>query len=524
MIHGHNNTHTTREGYILQDYMNDIPELIYSGDPTEIYNINPGLYKIDINGTLYAFVIHDTISGSNRLIIRTEEYAYTLMGLTVHRVYLYKIHDHQIIENKGHLLRHTVNDALDLLIVDGYTRTKPDHLVSMKYPRELEFMSMLNIKMSSEDIEEEYLFNMKNYLKSIEITKKKRICDTMYLDRASNRALFVFNTARLIMTGYETIDKIDSLCGDHVNVYKLLNPLCKPNGLIQCSHLPTISWKQMSDKTYSDEGICLSPEGDSRGIYFKIPLKEFENAEDVLKEILRFYTVSKEEERNLRWTEARAHREALGLDPDSVLLHSITVCPFTMCYELANPQYKQLTLDSYEINTFFNKSWMIVYPYKPVGKHIVEYLNNIIGLERKDGVIESILEQMEKSGDPEKYAQIISENEIWRDIISNEENPLIDYGINIDSYNENNARLREIVLKRLSKEDMALINYDNPDLVAVIPKDGIIKSMAEQLQESGLQSEYARILTENIIWRNLLLTGELNTRVMYFYKHLDLSE
>ena len=101
---------------------------------------------------------------------------------------------------------------------------------------------------------------------------------------------------------------------------------------------------------------------------------------------------------------------------------------------------------------------------------------------------------------------------------------MIDYGINIDSYNENNARLREIILKRLSKEDMALINYDNPDLVAVIPKDGIIKSMAEQLQESGLQSEYARILTENIIWRNLLLTGELNTRVMYFYKHLDLYE
>ena len=495
-IHGHNYTHTTREGYAYIDDIEDLPEIQYDPNVVEYYNLNPGLYKININGTMYALMIHDTISGSNRLIIENPNNVFTLMGLTEHRVPLYVLHDGTIIENKGILLDHSVNDALDLFIVDGITKRKVlDDKVSMKYPSEFQFMSMLDIRVSTDTIQDDYLFNMKNYLKGIYYDRKHKVCDTMYLDRAVNRALFIFRTARLILTGYEKYEEVEEYESLEVGVYKLVNPLCKSGGLIQCSHLPVIKWEQMTDPTFLFQGICMAPsDSGERAVYFKLPKFLYPNMQSFIDDIMRWYKADKEHEREVKWGQAREEAKARGINPDSILLHSIEACPVTILYELATPQYSHLTLDNYDINTYFNKCWIDVYPYRPQGKYNTEFINDLIGLEPKNGVMKTIAQQLEESDDPSKYTQIISYNNIWRDIL-------------IDG---------------VFDEDKDF-DVDDPDFVAVIPKNGVIKSVAEQLQESGYSSMYSRILAENIIWRNIIVTGDLNIRAMYFYKHLKLD-
>ena len=81
LIHKNNHTYTTREGYANPDDVAELPELEWNGEGSSYYNLNPGLYKININGTTYAIMIHDTLSGSNRLVIDNLNHAYIILGL-----------------------------------------------------------------------------------------------------------------------------------------------------------------------------------------------------------------------------------------------------------------------------------------------------------------------------------------------------------------------------------------------------------------------------------------------------------
>ena len=621
LIHKNNHTHTTREGYALPEDIDNMIELPWNGEGSEYHNLNPGLYKINIDGTQYSIMMHDTLSGENRLIIKSVNNAYTLIGLKPHKVYLYKLNQAPIIDRLGYRVPYSVNDAFDLFVVDGVTRCKAGNSVSMRWPGELEFISMMNIRVStSEDEYDDYLFNMKNYLKSIDLDKDHKVHDTMYLERAVNRATFIFRTARLVLTGREPFETVTEYSNGYVNVFRYANPLIKPSGLVKCSHLPTIDWEDMINTNYINEGICLSPDGVDPAIYFKLPVSGFKDLEAFQAEVLRWYRVSPEEERLLRWTEAREHMAALGYDPNTVLLHSITACPVTICYELNRPQYKQLTLDSYNINTKYNECWIEVKPYRAPGKHTRQWLKNLIGLVPKNGVIKSMAEQLEESGSAEKYAQILEENEIWDNLFTQglnapygnligpegtltgepvdysdestvvvvpkngaipsiayqqtlsgrsdkyaqilDENYIwrnLVYGETIKNYDgylmdantvavlpndgiiktmaeqmkesgyssqyekilRENTIWRNLVLGGYIRDRNDLINLDEGDIVAVLPKDGIIKTMAEQLQESGFRNMYAKILAENIIWRNIVLTGELHIRMQYYYKRLE---
>ncbi len=494
LIHKNNHTYTTREGYANPDDVAELPELEWNGEGSSYYNLNPGLYKININGTTYAIMIHDTLSGSNRLVIDNLNHAYIILGLHTHMVYLYELHDYQIIESLGCVLPDTVNDYLDLFVVDGVTRCKAGNSVSMRHPGLLEFISMMNIAISTEQFKDEYLFNMKNYLKSIDLDENNRVCDTMYLEAARNRALFVFRTARLILTGHEKYTKVEEYSTNKVNVFKYDNTLCKASGLIRCSHLPTIAWEEMIDTSYIDEGICISPEGVDRAIYFKVPVAEFATLDDFINEVKYWYMTDTEKARAREYDRVKARQDNLDAEAEPIIYKTIYACPVSICYELEHTTYKQLTLDDYKINTYFNKTWIVVNPYKSIDDNFaLEALDNIIGLVPRDNVIKTVAEQLMESGNLDKYEDILREN----------------------------IKYSHLLVKN-SVNASATFPIDNTT-VAVVPNNGVIKSMAEQLEESGYPSAYARILAENIILRNLVVTGEINIRTMFFYKHLRIS-
>ena len=121
----------------------------------------------------------------------------------------------------------------------------------------------------------------------------------------------------------------------------------------------------------------------------------------------------------------------------------------------------------------------------------------IPGLPEEHNPLPLMEQQLDESGSTELYPRILSENTVWRNVTFT--------GV------------------RTIEEDYYYILCDN-SFVAVIPKDGRIKSEEEQLLESGFPSQYNKILDENIIWRGVGVAGNLLIRIAFFYKHLRIKE
>ena len=489
-IHSNNNTYTTREGYVSDFDLKEMISLTYSSG-REYSNLAPGMYRITIDGEIYIFLLHDTLSGSDKLVIDNQYNAYTIISSKKESIILYKANNGKIIQTRGNLLPHTVNDYLDMLVMDGITNFTTDGEVSLTHPGKLEYISMISIKITDEnDNAEEYLFNMKAYLKGL-----NNIHDTLYLDSANNKALFCFKLGRIVFTGSEIITEVPEYSNNTVGVYFYSNPLVKQSGDLICTHLPVITWSQMKNTSYTNSGVC-SGAGIDQGFYFKIPRTVCADAQAFKDIITEWYTMTTEELDTIRDAEYSAAVDKKGTS--NGVVRRITInSEFTITYELHNQQFKHVALDSYKIPTFYNTSWIICTPYKnPNITYIRQSLSNIMGLVPKNGIMKSIIEQMEESGDPASYQKILNENRIIRNITTSD--AITDY----------------------SNSFMSIIDSTT---VAVLPKNGVIKSAEAQEQESGRADKYSQILDENIIWRNLIVTGDINIRAMYFYKHLRLT-
>jgi hypothetical protein len=86
-----------------------------------------------------------------------------------------------------------------------------------------------------------------------------------------------------------------------------------------------------------------------------------------------------------------------------------------------------------------------------------------------------------ESGIAEAYDQILQENDIIRDLFAK---------------------------GKINRSYLRVNKHMIDNTVAVIPKNGIIKTEAEQELESGDPSKYDEINQNNIIWRDLILKGK----------------
>ena len=194
LIHSNNKIYTTIEGYASNYDISKINELPYNGTTQEYANLNPGMYKVNINGTLYALLIHDTLSGSDKLTITSNKNAYAIIDNKRYNLILYKINEAKEIQSAGYIMDHSINDYIDLLVIDGLTKFNPINSatdisdINFSNYGTFNFISMLNIKVSNKTGKyEQYVFNLKNYIKSIKY-RSTQICDTVYLEAYKNKA------------------------------------------------------------------------------------------------------------------------------------------------------------------------------------------------------------------------------------------------------------------------------------------------------------------------------------------------
>lgn len=539
----------TLEGYITdQDFDNLVKLSSFSGTRKEYTNLTPGLYKVKINGIYYALCIHENIVSPNKLVIEGLNKAYTIMGATAFHIPMYLIHNGYISELYGQLVDHSVNDHFDLLCIDGKSKISGGDN-TMDHPSKIDFCSIMNIRVTKLDgTYDEYLFNMKTYLNSLEYTNLNVdyvIYDRCYIDKAVGRALFVLKTTRYIMNGFEEFIEESSYSNDDVMVLYLKNTSVKKKSYPRCSHLKLISWAEMIDKSVITEGICAGQSSSTIGLWIKLPRAKYPNKEAFLEACKYWYNVSQEEIDSIREQEYQDELSkvaSMGLNSRFAIKKDAIASPIVVLYENTNPVYKNIALDSYDINTYYNKCWICVEPYSNETPEIIAALDDVIGLVPKDGRMRSYKELISSS-----YSSVMNAHNVYRQLTFEEYDitPDMPNGVNdintlvaviphsgdvLDitpllnqSYSQTLSEndIWDMILTPDIMEDQVVIL--DPTVVALVPKNGVIKSIAEQMEESGLASAYQRILNENYVYRDLLVSGVSEVNIAYFYKHLRLA-
>lgn len=557
MIHKNNHVHTSREGYMLKEDIDEIKEVQYNGEGTILTNLSQGMYKININGTMYVFLLHDALVGSDRVIINNEDDYKLYVALKRRPFYIYKVNEATEIARYGYEMLHTVNDKLDLFVMDGYTRFKENKLMwDLDHPRKIEFTSTYNIQITdSKGKYTDYIFNTKSYLKSISVDNIKAhdICDRIYVEGALNRALILFKLGRIVFSGYEPFEKVNEYSDNFVSVYRYANKMVKPNSHLRCTHLPAVSWEEMIDISYQENCICAGIDESTQGFYIKVKKSEYPDWESLKNKFLYWYLAREETIKPLRVEEYEEFKEKTnhGITLiDYLNINPPIATPVSVEYELTNQEWRQIAIENYKIPTYFNTTYMIISPYE-VNHATREILKDIVGVVPKDGIIKSKAQHEIESGNTEMYYKILEENNILRNLITMHEYTgryktdldsnivgVVPYsgviantpGLELDSGKperyakilQENKILRNLFsLKNEDKKPVFTI--DSPYFVAVVPKNGIVQSSVVHERQSGYPEYYSQIIDENYIWRNLVVTGEHNIKAMYFYKHLRIS-
>ena len=491
MNHKNNHTHITREGYMLDEDFKIIPTVEYVEKPTYLYMLSQGIYKILIDQEWYVFIVHDVLGPADFIKIEDQFNAVVANNGTVKPLYLRKINLGCELKSDGFYLQYTVNDKLDMLIIDGLTKYGDGCYTSFDNPRNIEFTSMYDIQLKDKNLNEtDLVLSTKAYLKSID-DGHDGIFDRLYIESEIGRALFLFRLGRLICSGYEPWVLKEELSSDSYNVFYYESKMIKPNSHIRCTHLKDYTYKELIiDNKYAD-GICSGPTEDTQGLFIKVDAMLFPDYEALKLELHKWFTMTQEEaeQLNLDLYEKRNETGLFSSLAQYREAYPVISTPFTVVYELTNPEFKELAIDNYEIPTFFEATYMLIHPFKPA-PYVKAVLGDILAIIPRDGVIKSVIEQLKESNE-----DINNNNEILE---------------LLNSYDEENSHRTEIT---------------HPAFAAFLPKDRShpLESEETLYQQSMEPSMLDYIRASHDIWHNLTLSAAYEIRASYFYKHLRIN-
>ena len=504
-VHANNRTHTTYEGYISDGELNKYPELVFRGKNTIYNDLTKGVYKISIRGTMYVFILLDDLINADKLVVNDFDDAYYILSLQKRRIHLYEAHDYTMLKTIGYELKHTINDYVTALIIDGYTKyDEREGYYDFKHPRKIDLLSTFEVKMKDYyNNEYEYILSMRNYLKSISIKVPgksgiKTIKDRVIIDAEKTRALFQFKLGYYKFTGEEIFIKLEEYSTNGMALYLFPNTLAKINGQAASTHFKTITWDQAIDPEYNSEGICTSGLEDNPGICFKVANEYYPDENTFASYIQWWFFATEADVQSARDAEYANHLN--NIDRYNLTIEGKrredVVSPVYIIYEYANVKEEELLLDTYRLPTFYPYTELQIAPYK--SKVIPkEFFDGLIGVVPKSGFIKSEVLQAVESGNPEMYQKILDENFILR------------------GYRPYSNGITNWVTDAIEDENIPINGF-----VAVIPKDGSIKSEAMQELESGIAEAYDQILQENDIIRDLFAKGKINRSYLRVNKHM----
>jgi len=554
MNHKNNHTHTTREGHMLEEDFKILPIVEYTGKPTFLRMLSQGMYKIYIDEEWYIFMVHDILGPADFIRIDDQYNAVVVNNMVSNPLYLRKFNSGCDLRTDGFYLQNTVNDRLDMLVIDGLTKYGDDKYIRFDTPRKIEFTSMYNIQVKdSKSNKTEFVLSTKAYLKSMDVGYGG-IYDRLYIESEIGRALFLFRLGRFIFSGYEPWAKIDKYCDLSYNVFYYPTGAVKLNSNIRCTHLKDYTFKELILDKLQAEGICAGGLEDEQGLFIKLRASDYPDYESLKQELHKWFTLSPEEaeQLNLDMFDVRNKSGMFESIEQYRKVYPVVSDPFTVVYELTNTEYRELALENYTIPTFFNSMHLLINPFEPV-PFIRSTLGNLIAIIPKDNIIKTMKEQLQENNE-----EIIANNIIWELLLSTGEysgHKRVDFtpdelvGVaplnwdtahaikssilqelesgNADKYDDilrENKIIRNIFAWALEGDD-PMYDINHPTFVAVVPKDRSknLQSVETQYQQTKINNMYTYIRASHDIISNLTVSAAYKIKASYFYKHLRIN-
>lgn len=383
-IHKTNYTHTTRVCNINNNHLANgygINELKMNSNGI-FSDLNPGLYCIEIDGIVYYFDLYIPVDFEDTLCIKNPFNVYATFGYKKYPILLYKMVDNN--DNNNVSINNTVNDAFDMIVINGKTSTIPSNyyniqnlfaikpnnntflstrqLLNSKYnmdeisssntiinniactnedyygestssnkPCDIRSISGFKIITSKESINDEdnYLdIYLKNNVKSL----PNGIKDTFILNSELQEHHIVYRIGRKVFTGNEDWKFIEDNSTDDYYLYWLSdnNVLSEDSdNNLNCTHFENIQSSKLFEKDINKMGISTGF-GDifTNGFFIRVQ-----------KDIMEPDPNDKE----VTFKNWLRHQIESGI-------------PLIVEYPLNSFKYKTVLIDEYHINTYFNKT------------------------------------------------------------------------------------------------------------------------------------------------------------------------
>jgi hypothetical protein len=314
-------------------------QLTYTKD-TVITNLNAGIYTASINGKTYVFDLFKSLSGSDRLVIHDANNAYIIINEEKFIINLYELIGRNDMSNQ-YQLNNTLNDAIDIIMVDGltdvvYANGKSEQ--SIDYPASINSISSIGLTASHGSKSEPLNILLKNNIKSL----PNGIKDTFIINAEQQYHHIIFRIGRTILSGSEKWEVMESMSNDKYTVFKCTDSNVKAENSannLHCSHFVTKQCSELVKTSNAYNGISTLYGSYGNGFFLKI-------STDI---------VGASVEELSTWLNAKLTSEN----------------PIIVEYPLADFRYKTVLLDEYHVKTYFpsttlsiDKDYDISYFYK----------------------------------------------------------------------------------------------------------------------------------------------------------------
>lgn len=319
LINSNNYTRTSREGYL--DYNFTVKKWL-DYDPSKDINIythlSPGLYGIIINGVDYIFLLRENLLMFGELCIKNESDIFVIQNIIKYNITPYKFNGgRKLSANENIILNNTVNDHIDILIIQGESNFNNVTDKSINNLSNAQHHSSMQFTISKDDIIESTVIDFKIKLKSL-ISESGDILsrDILYLDAENNVAIIEQNIGELILTGNERIERYNGFNSD---ILYATIPIqnCKSKDSIWCNIAETNVDPEYKDSIIYDDKINKLVLMMNRETNMTVPA--------LIEKIKSRYDLGS---------------------------------PVEILYQLKNPIYTKIILDNYNINTLFNDCYL----------------------------------------------------------------------------------------------------------------------------------------------------------------------
>lgn len=286
-----------------------------------IYNLDAGLYKINIDGVDYVFDLYYKLVDGDFIVINNANDIKLYRSLTYHTIIPYKLKTIKSIVGSN-TLQNTINSTVDCIAIDA--STKYSGYPSMNNPMDINRIVSMNIKTSSGNNSDSLKINFKGTFGSL----PNGVHDSIIINPEVMIMHNIINTHKEVLSGGMEWEYKKNLSDSKYYVFFAKNnnmKLINSADAIRSSHFEAVACSTLISKSTQKNCISLSSSPYNNGIWVKIAasILDIHGDKDFAQEFQKW-----------------------------LLTKSVSNNPIYVEYQLQNTSYSMSLIDEYHVKTF----------------------------------------------------------------------------------------------------------------------------------------------------------------------------